>query len=288
MTREAKQKKRQNLTGLQAWEPDRRLTGGRAPSRLDVAEEIELIGRAQAGDMAARHRLIEAHYGLVLYLAASFQCRSFERDDVIQEGLLGMMRALEGFDTSRGCRFATYATYWIRQAIQRAIDRTGRLIGIPVDLAHAARGVEAAREAFIQENGFPPGLQELSKLSGVSCRRLAGLLTCMAEPLSLDTLRDTAEEAPHELPDPASPDPQAAALQSCDRAELRRWLEILPAEDRTVLEGRYGLGGGELSDDEFLERHGLDRAAVRRIERRALRRLRTHFHRREITSLAFT
>jgi RNA polymerase primary sigma factor len=255
---------------------------------LEAREEIDLVRRAQGGDSPARQQIIDAHYGLVLHIASAFRCNSFEREDVIQEGLLGLMRALDGFDPERGCRFATYATYWIRQAIQRAIDRTGRLIGIPVDLTHALRRVEAARDAFVREKGYPPALSELAAESGVSCRRLAGLLICIAEPVSLDMHREAEGEPTHELADPAAPDPLAVALRQAEQDQVRRFLQVLPETDRIVLEGRFGLGGRELTEEEFLARYGLDRAAVRRIEKRALRRLRAHVHRQESFSPAFT
>lgn len=271
-------------TGRRAGRP----RSGRVSERMDARAEMDLVRRAQAGDAEARQRIVDAHYGLVLHIAASFHCPAFEREDMIQEGLLGMLRALDGFDTRRGFRFSTYATYWIRQAIQRAIDRTGRLIGIPVDLAHAIRRIEAAREAFQKEHGFPPMLSDLARASGVSSRRLAGLMTCLNDPISLDARREPAEQGAPELADPVALDPRAEALRGAEREELRGWLAALPEADRVVLEGRFGLGGRELSEEEFLIRHGLDRDAVRRIERRAIRRLRAHVHRQGSPSPVFT
>jgi RNA polymerase sigma factor (sigma-70 family) len=257
---------------------------GGAMGRMDAREEMELIRRAQSGDVAARQQVIDSHHGLVLHLAATFRCSAFERDDIIQEGFLGMLRALDGFDTGRGCRFSTYATYWIRQSIQRAIDRTGRMIGIPVDLAHSVQRVEAARDAYIREHGFPPTLPELAAEASVSLRRLAGLMTSLAEPLSLDAPRESEDEAPREMADPAARDPEEEALRVVEREQLRGWLNLLPEPDRIVLEGRFGLHGYELSEEEFRNRYGLDPASVRRIERRALRRLRAQVHRRGTTS----
>jgi RNA polymerase primary sigma factor len=238
------------------------------------------VRQAQHGDDRARQRLIELHYGLIVRLVGQFHCAGFEREDMLQEGTLGLLRALEGFDPTRGCRFATYATYWIRQAIQRAIDRTGRMITLPVDLAHSVRKVDAAYDDFVSRHGYPPSLEELARGSGVSARRLGGLLACLSEPLSLDApLDDAVDSSPRQVADPNAVDPEEAALRQLDGEEIHTWIERLPETDRVVLTGRYGLDGHEWSDAEFLTRHGLTRAEVRRIERRALRQLRSHLRR---------
>jgi RNA polymerase sigma factor (sigma-70 family) len=238
------------------------------------------VRQSQHGDDRARQRLIELHYGLILRLAGQFHCAGFEREDMIQEGTLGLLRALEGFDPARGCRFATYATYWIRQAIQRAIDRRGRMITLPVDLAHSIRKVDAAYDDFVSRHGYPPSLEELASGSGVSARRLGGFLACLSEPLSLDTpFDDAVDPSPRQVADPNAVDPEEAALRQLDGEEIQSWIELLPEADRVVLTGRYGLDGHEWSDAEFLTRHGLTRAEVRRIERRALRQLRSHLRR---------
>jgi RNA polymerase sigma factor (sigma-70 family) len=208
-----------------------------------------------------------------------------DREDLIQEGILGLLRALERYDPERGCRFSTYAVYWIRQGIQRSIDSTGRLIGIPVDLAHCIHRIEAASSAFVEQNGYPPTLEELALAAKVSPRRLQGLLACLDDPISLDSpAAGNEEHAPREPVDPTTLDPEATLMRSTRWAEIRGWLHTLPQPDRLVMEGRYGVGGQELSDEEFLSRHGLDRENVRRIERRAIRRLRAQFGRRQTLS----
>jgi len=230
---------------------------------------------AQKGDGWARSRLVDRYQGLVAHIASHYHCPGFEREDLLQEGVLGLLRALESFDPCRGCGFSTYATFWIRQGIQRSIDRTGRLIGLPVDLCHAVRNVEAARDRFVAERGYPPSLDELAEHSGVSRRRLSGLLSCLDAPVSLDLpVRTGEQEMACEIADPNGIDPQLATLREADRAEVREWLRFLPELDRVVIEGRYGLGGRQMTDEEFLVRHGLSREEVRRIERRAVRRLR--------------
>ncbi|MCL6646583.1 MAG: sigma-70 family RNA polymerase sigma factor [Dehalococcoidia bacterium] len=167
---------------------------GRALGRLEALEEQQLVERAQRGDVGARQRLVDYYGGLIAHIASQYRCPGFERDDLFQEGVLGLLRALRGFDPTRGCRFSTYATFWIRQGIQRSIDRTGRLIGLPVDLCHSVRNVEAARDRFIAESGYPPSVDELAEQAGISRRRLWGLLLCLDAPVSLDALCLDGEE----------------------------------------------------------------------------------------------
>jgi RNA polymerase sigma factor (sigma-70 family) len=239
-----------------------------------------MVRRAQAGDLAARQRLVDLHHGLAYHIAATFYCSGFEFEDLLQEGLLGVLRAIDRFDPGRGCRFATYATYWVRQGIQRSIERHGRLIGLPVDLIHSLRRIETAHSAFVREHGYPPDSAELAEAAGVSQRRLTGLLSCVEAPLSLDSMAGENEERKCRLSSGAAANPEEAALRSAMKEEVRHWLATLSQEDRLVLQGRYGLSGIELTPQEFLSRHGLDHQAVRRIERRALRRLRSQLARR--------
>jgi RNA polymerase sigma factor (sigma-70 family) len=249
--------------------------------RLSVSEEERLVRQAQGGDPDARQRLIDAHYGLAYHLAKLFHCSGFEFEDLLQEGLLGMMRALDRFDPSRGCRFATYATYWMRQGIQRSIDRRGRLIGLPVDLIHSLRRIEAANAALTRKNGHPPDPAELAEAAGVSQQRLRALLLCHEAPLSLEDLAgENDARKPREPRSDATLDPEEILLRSALKEEIRCWLSWLPEVDRLVLQGRYGLEGRALSEQDFLARYGLDHEAVLRIQRRAMRRLRAHLTRR--------
>jgi RNA polymerase sigma factor (sigma-70 family) len=250
---------------------------------LSSSEERSLLRQAKQaegplpGISSARQKVIDTYIGLVIHIVNQHHCPGLERGDLIQEGLLGLMRAVDGFDEARGCRFATYAIHWIRQQIQRSIDQTGWLIGIPVDLVHASRKVQAAHDDFLRRHGYPPDLQELAAETGVPLRRLAGLRSCLEPPLSLDALHQSMGDRGAEHVDAAAPDPERELLRSAERSRVRDWLGALPRLDRQVIEYRYGLKGGEVGEEQFLERHGLDRAGLRRIERRALRRLRSYF-----------
>jgi RNA polymerase primary sigma factor len=245
--------------------------------QLSASEEERLVRRAQNGDRVARQRIVDAHFGLAYHLATLFHCSGFEFEDLLQESLLGLMRALDRFDPSRGCRFATYATYWMRQGIRRSIERDGRLIGLPADLIHSLHRIEAIYAALTRQNGHPPDPAELAEAAGISLRRLRALLLCRETPISLEELAAPGDARRAREPrSDATLDPEQILLRGALKEEIRHWLSCLPEMDRLVLQVRYGLDGSTLSEHEFLARYGLDPEEVRRIHRRAMRRLRAH------------
>lgn len=243
--------------------------------RLTLAEEQELARRAQRGDAAARERLLQANVGLVVGLARKVVGRSLDAEDLVQEGMIGLCDAVDRFDSDRGLRFSTYATYWIRQRLLRAANRQGRLVRLPDDVANGDSRAAAARLRLLEELGREPTVPELAAACGISEKRLRGILAATEEPLPLDaSLAAERGGLALELPDPDAPDPERTVLEREQAAELRRALAALPARDRHVLEVRFGLGGPEVPAAELAGQLRVTAEAVRQAQRRALLKLR--------------
>jgi len=243
---------------------------------LDAARERDLALRAQAGDEAARERMISANVPLVVSIVRQYGNPHLEPEDLIQEGMIGLCTAVERFDPRRGFRFSTYATYWIKQRVLRALDRQGRLIRLPVDVAYAARRAQQLREEAADQGRPEPSFEDMAPECGVSAKRLKAVLECLEPPLSLDApLGAEAEPLTLEVPDAAQPDPGERLIREQEHRELGELLRTLPERDRLVLEARFGLGSGSaLSLADLAERLRLTREGVRQVQRRALLKLR--------------
>jgi RNA polymerase sigma factor (sigma-70 family) len=250
---------------------------------LTPDRERELSTRARGGDTAARDRMISANIPLVISIARQYGNPHLEAEDLIQEGMIGLCTAVERFDPGKGFRFSTYATYWIKQRVLRALDRDGRLIRLPVDVAYAARRVVGVREQLAEDLGREPTLDEMAPACGVSAKRLKAVLECVEEPLPLDApLGDEADPLTLDAPDPAAPDPEEELLRAERSIELQELLESLSARDRLVLTGRFGLEGAIIPLSDLAERLQVTREGVRQIQRRALLKLRRRFTEREV------
>lgn len=242
--------------------------------QLSASLEKSLATRAQAGDNSARDRMINANIPLVVSIARQYGNPHIETEDLIQEGMIGLCTAVERFDPTKGFRFSTYATYWIKQRVLRALDRQGRLIRLPVDVAYAARKAQQLREEAL-EKGQEPSLQELAPECGVSAKRLKAVMECLEEPLSLDApMGDDSDPLTLDVADSRLPEPGAELFREEESRELERLLETLPTRDRLVLEGRFGLRGVTVPLADLAERLRMTREGVRQIQRRALLKLR--------------
>jgi RNA polymerase primary sigma factor len=240
--------------------------------RLSPALEKELAAGAQRGNTAARDRMISANIPLVMATVRQYGTCYLETEDVIQEGMIGLCTAVDRFDPSRGLRFSTYATYWIRQRILRAIDRNGRLIRLPVDVGYAARKAQVLKGELADRLGREPTLEELAPLCGVSPKRLQAVFECSQAPLPLGPHDD--DEAALDVPDESSADPQQALLEEEAHGELYALLQTLSPRDRAVLEARFGLHGTLVPLSDLAGRLGVTPEGVRQIQRRALLKLR--------------
>lgn len=240
-----------------------------------AGEEERLLLRAQAGDDVARAEMLEKHRGLVCSVARKFECPTMELQDLIQEGIIGLARAIDLFDPGRGFQFSTYAVHWIRQAITRAIDNKARLIRMPVNTGYAAIRVQRAQQALTAALDRSPTVEEIAAEAGVPSRRVTRLLDGISETVSLE---ERPAGTAKELADPRMPTPEEAAMVEAEREMVRGLVSALPDRERHVIQRRFGLDSGEHRTlRQLAEELAMTPQGVRRIEARALKQLRALF-----------
>lgn len=246
---------------------------------LTSQQEEELTRLVQEGDVKARQRLIECNMRLVINIARSYRCKSVPLEDLIQEGAIGLMQAAERFDPSRGFRFSTYATHWIRQAIGRAIDNKSKAIRIPAHVSQALRRIERERMRLAGELGYEPSVEQVAAAMRIHPRKLIALLQSSQDLLSLDmSVGDSGNMTLGGLlKDERNPDPEAKVMDEAATEELRRALSELSEREQRVMRMRLNLddgrGGNQLHDDVAREMQ-LSRERVRQIEVQAIKKLR--------------
>jgi RNA polymerase primary sigma factor len=247
---------------------------GRYPL-LTAAEEIDLAKRIEKGEEEARQIMIRSNLRLVVSIAKRYQGRGLSLLDLIQEGMLGLIRGVEKFDWRRGYKFSTYGTWWIRQAIGRAIHNHSRTIRIPAHLLDRERKIQAAERRLAIEFGREPTDAEVAKAAKVTMRELKQVREAARAVTSLDTpVGDDGETALGDLV-ATSPDEAAEEVQSAmERDSLRKAVGKLPEDEREVIVRRFGLAGEDPKTlQQVADELESTRDRVRRIERDAIRRL---------------
>jgi len=246
-----------------------------AGERLTPARKAELAAEVEAGK-AAKRRFIESNLRLVVSIAKRYPTAGLSMLDLIQEGNLGLIRAVEKFDHSRGFKFSTYATWWIRQAITRAIADKARTIRIPVHMVESLYRIRRVQSEFLEEHGREPTPDEIAEVSGLQEGRVREALRVAPDPVSLhEPVGEEGEELGSFIEDAGVQDPVDATMDGLRQEELWRTFMGLDRREREVLALRFGLLTGEPLTLEDVGRHfGLTRERIRQIESRALSKLR--------------
>lgn len=244
---------------------------------LDAERELEIAERMANGDEVAKQMLIEANLRLVVSIAKRYLGKGMFFLDLIQEGNLGLMKAVEKFDYTKGYKFSTYATWWIRQAITRAIADQARTIRIPVHMVETIHKVSRYQRQLLQELGHEASPDEVAEKIGMSPEKVREIMKIAQDPVSLETPIGEEEDSHlgDFIPDDDSPAPQDAASYAMLREQIKEVLHTLTPREEHVLKLRYGLNDGRTHTlEEVGKEFNITRERIRQIEAKALRKLR--------------
>jgi RNA polymerase primary sigma factor len=249
---------------------------GRYPL-LTAAEEVELAKRIERGDREAKERMINSNLRLVISIAKRYQGHDVPLGDLVQEGVIGLNRAVEKFDWRKGFKFSTYATWWIRQSCQRAVSNLSKTIRVPTHVHERRLKLARVRRELVAKLNREPTREELAEAASFSLQHVDEALDAAEAPVSLNQRIGSEEES--ELgdlfSDPSAEDPAGEAVDSVRRLEVRSALAELPERERRVLELRFGLDSEPWTLEAIGKELGITRERVRQLETDALAHLAT-------------
>jgi RNA polymerase primary sigma factor len=246
---------------------------GRYPL-LTAAEEVELAKKIERGDPRAKERMINSNLRLVVHIARRYTGHGVPLGDLIQEGVIGLNRAAEKFDWRKGFKFSTYATWWIRQACQRAVANQAKTIRIPVHVDERRAKLSRARNQFELKNGREPTLEELADVAGMTATHAQEALDAVEASISLNVrVGDGDAELGELFADPETTDPESAAGDALRSRAVRQALTKLPERERRIIELRFGFEGDTMPLEAIGKELGITRERVRQLEREAFARL---------------
>ncbi|HOE18627.1 MAG TPA: sigma-70 family RNA polymerase sigma factor [Syntrophorhabdaceae bacterium] len=252
---------------------------------ISFEEEKAYAVRIAQGDPEARRKLIEANLRLVVKIARKYTNQGISILDLIEEGNIGLIRAVEKFDPARECRFSTYATWWIKQAVERSIANHSRTIRLPVHVSSRIHKIAKLTSHYMEKEGREPSIEELSRDTGLKIEFIRNLFSMIIKTYSLETLIDeegklTLEEV---LADPLIEEPLSVLEHTKRAEEVASWLDTLTADEKKVVTLRYGLDGEEPQTLESIGKiFGVTRERIRQIEQKALNKLRRTVKRKNI------
>lgn len=243
---------------------------------LSAKEEKELAEKMAQGDASARDRLVKANLRLVVSIAKNYVNRGLSLSDLIEEGNIGLLKAVERFSPGADCRFSTYATWWIKQAIRRAITNTVKIVRIPAHMVETIAHWKSADAALTAKFGRPPTAEEIARYIRIPSsnarviRRIINATLTSTQPISLDVLSSLNEV----IEDRVTPRPDQRFFDEDEKRRIRELLDLISEREAQVLRMRYGLEDNTpMTLEEIGERLGLTRERIRQIENDALRKL---------------
>jgi len=243
---------------------------------ISVEEEVELAQRIRKGDRKALERLTKANLRFVVSVAKQYQNQGLALPDLINEGNLGLIKAAQKFDETRGFKFISYAVWWIRQSILQAIAEQSRIVRLPLNQVGSVNKINRMLSKFEQENERRPSIEEISKETNLPEDKVDEAMSANSRHVSVDAPFADGDEGSllDILVNEASPTADRQLVIESLQAEIKQALRILNDRERHVVEAFFGIGGPELTLEEIGEKYGLTRERVRQIKEKAIRRLR--------------
>lgn len=246
-------------------------------SMLSADEEVKLAHRIAEGDQSAKNELVEANLRLVVSLARHYQGCGLSYQDLIQEGNIGLIKAAEKFDVSKGFRFSTYASWWIKQALSRAIADQSRTIRIPVHMTENINKFKKTERELLSQLNREPKIKEIAKAMGISEKQAKEIQSYIVEPTSLDIQVGDDDDTTigSFIEDTHFVNPESAYIKESNGDVVNAVLDTLSDREANILRLRFGIGGKKaMTLEEVGKEYGLTRERIRQIEAKALRKLR--------------